>query len=374
MLVASTPDLDQLVTEFAGADAYALDTEFHSEGRYYPRLAVIQLAVPGRVGVIDAMAVDLRYLRRLVDGPSVAVTHAGGQDLEIMERACGARPSRVFDTQIAAGFLGYGSASLARLVTEFLGRRMDKSPQLSDWFQRPLAVEQIAYAEADVAHLLELRAVLETRLADLGRLEWANEECERLGTPRSPDLTTAWWRLKGAGQLKALARGRAQELAAWRERAARVADRPARNILPDEAVVTLAERPPRSAADIPKTRLFDPRKLSTAAVGELIAAAARGADLPPEDIRLPPDGLPPHLQGLAGLIAAWVQQQGRDLSIDPALLATRRDIEAFLQNEPGVPLRQGWRAEVIGATVDRIATGRAAVAYDGAGALVLVDL
>jgi ribonuclease D len=374
MLVASTPDLDQLVTEFAGADAYALDTEFHSEGRYYPRLAVIQLAVPGRVGVIDAMAVDLRYLRRLVDGPSVAVTHAGGQDLEIMERACGARPSRVFDTQIAAGFLGYGSASLARLVTEFLGRRMDKSPQLSDWFQRPLAAEQIAYAEADVAHLLELRAVLETRLADLGRLEWANEECERLGTPRSPDLTTAWWRLKGAGQLKALARGRAQELAAWRERAARVADRPARNILPDEAVVTLAERPPRSAADIPKTRLFDPRKLSTAAVGELIAAAARGADLPPEDIRLPPDGLPPHLQGLAGLIAAWVQQQGRDLSIDPALLATRRDIEAFLQNEPGVPLRQGWRAEVIGATVDRIATGRAAVAYDGAGALVLVDL
>jgi ribonuclease D len=106
----------------------------------------------------------------------------------------------------------------------------------------------------------------------------------------------------------------------------------------------------------------------------LIAAAARGADLPPEDVRLPPDGLPPHLQGLAGLIAAWVQQQGRDLSIDPALLATRRDIEAFLQNEPGVPLRQGWRAEVIGATVDRIATGRAAVAYDGTGALVLVDL
>jgi ribonuclease D len=374
MLIASTPDLDQLVTEFAGTDAYALDTEFHSEGRYYPRLAVIQLAVPGRVAVIDAMAADLRYLQQLVAGSAVAVTHAGGQDLEIMNRACGARPSRVFDTQIAAGFLGYGSASLATLVAVFLGRRMDKSPQLSDWFQRPLSAEQIAYAEADVAHLLELRTVLETRLADLGRLEWANEECERLGTPRSPDLTTAWWRLKGAGQLKALARGRAQELAAWRERAARVADRPARNILPDEAIVALAERPPRSAADIPKSRLFDPRKLSPAAVGELIAAAARGADLPPEDIRLPPDGLPPHLQGLTGLIAAWVQQHARDLSIDPALLATRRDIEALLQNEPDLRLRQGWRAELIGAAADRIATGRTAVAYNGAGALVLVDL
>jgi ribonuclease D len=374
MLIANTADLDQLVTEFAGADAYALDTEFHSEGRYYPRLAVIQLAVPGRVAVIDAMAVDLRSLQRLVTGPGVAVTHAGGQDLEIMNRACGARPSRVFDTQIAAGFVGYGSASLATLVAVFLGRKMDKSPQLSDWFQRPLSAEQIAYAGADVAHLLELRTVLETRLADLGRLEWANEECERLAAPRPPDLTTAWWRLKGAGQLKALARGRAQELAAWRERAARVADRPARNILPDEAIVALAERPPRSAADIPKSRLFDPRKLSSAAVGELIAAAARGADLPSEDIRLPPDGLPPHLQGLTGLIAAWVQQHARDLSIDPALLATRRDIEALLQNEPDLRLRQGWRAELIGAAADRIATGRTAVAYNGAGALVLVDL
>jgi ribonuclease D len=373
MLVANTSDVEQLVSEFSGADAYALDTEFHGEGRYYPRLAVIQLAVPGRVAVIDATAVDLRPLQRLFAGPGVAVTHAGGQDLEIVNRACGAHPSRVFDTQIAAGFLGYGSASLAKLVREFLGRTMDKSSVLSDWFQRPLSAEQIAYAEADVAHLLELRAVLETRLADLGRLAWATDECERFGTLPSPDITTAWWRLKGAGQLKALARARAQELAAWRERAAQVADRPARNILPDEAIVALAERPPRSAADIPKSRLFDPRKLSTGTVGELIAAAARGAALAPQDIRVPPDSLPPHLQGVAGLIAAWVQQQARDLSIDPALLATRRDIEAFLQNEPDFRLRQGWRAEVIGATVGRIATGRAAVAYDGTGALVLVD-
>jgi ribonuclease D len=373
MLVVDNPDLDQLVTEFSGADAYALDTEFHGEGRYYPRLAVIQLAVHGRVAVVDATAVDVRLLQRLLAGPGVAVTHAGAQDLEIMRRVCGARPSRVFDTQIAAGFLGYGSASLGALVAQFLGRRMDKGSQMSDWFRRPLSAEQIAYAAADVAHLLELRVVLETRLAGLGRLEWAREECERQGTKPTPDLTTAWWRLKGAGQLKALARGRAQELAAWREQAARLADCPVRNIVPDEVIVTLAEEPPRSVADIPRSRLFDPWKLSTATVEELIGAAARGGALAPEDLRLPPDGLPPRLQALAGLIAAWVQQQARDLSIDPALLATRRDIEALLQNESDLRLRRGWRAEVIGASVDRIATGRAAVAYDGAGALVLVD-
>jgi ribonuclease D len=374
MLLANTSEVEQLVSEFSDADVYALDTEFHGEGRYYPRLAVIQLAVPGRVAVIDATAVDPRSLQRLFSGPALAVTHAGGQDLEILCRACGVQPSRVFDTQIAGGFLGYSSASLAKLVREFLGRSMDKTSVLSDWFHRPLSAEQIAYAEADVAHLLELRAVLETRLADLGRLAWATEECERLGTPSSPDVTTAWWRLKGAGQLRALARARAQELAAWRERAAQLADRPARSILPDETLVAIAERPPRSAADLPKSRLFDPRKLSRSTVEEVLAAAARGADLPPDDLRLPPNSLSPRLQGVVGLIAAWVQQQARDLSIDPALLATRRGIEAFLQNEPDLRLCQGWRAEVIGGAVERIATGRAAVAYDArAGALVLVD-
>jgi ribonuclease D len=373
MLVADNATLEQLVTECSAADAYAFDTEFHSEGSYYPTLALIQLAIPGRVAVIDPTQVDLRLLQPLFAGPGVAVTHAGGQDFEIIDRACGARPSRILDTQVAAGFLGFRSAALATLVAELLGRRMDKGPQMSDWFARPLSAEQIAYAGADVAHLLDLRAVLEARLADLGRLDWAIEECRRLATPRVADDATAWWRLKGGGRLKGSARGPAQELAAWRERAARAADRPAPRILPDEVVVSLAERPPRSAADLPSSRLFDPRKVPVATVRDLIAAAARGAALAPGEIRSPPDRLPPHLQGLASLIAAWVQQRARDLSIDPALLATGREIEAFLQNEADARLRQGWRAEAVGADAGRIASGRAAVAYDGASALVLVN-
>jgi ribonuclease D len=372
MLVADTPTLEQLVRDACGADAYALDTEFHGEGTYYPALALIQLAIPGRVAVIDATRVDVRCLQPLVDGPGVAVTHAGRQDLEIMQRACDARPARVFDTQIAAGFLGFATPSLATLTAELLGRRLEKGQQMSDWFHRPLTHEQIAYAAADVAHLLELRAVIEARLAGLGRLQWALEECERLIPPRIADDATAWWRLKGSSRLKAAARGRAQELAAWRERAARAADRPPTKIIHDDVVVALAEQPPRSVADFPKSRQFDPRRLSTATVGELIAAAARGADLRPEDIRLQPDRLPAHLHGLAALITTWVQQQARDLSIDPGLI-TRGDIESFLRDEPDCRLREGWRADVVGSAVERIADGRAAVAYDGHGSLILVD-
>jgi ribonuclease D len=373
MLVANAVKLDQVIHEFGEAEAYALDTEFHTERTYYPRLALIQLAVPGQVAVIDVTAVDPRGLAPLLAGGGVAVTHAGGRDLDIIERACGVRPATLFDTQIAAGFLGSSNAGLTTLLTDFLGLRVDKGQQMSDWFRRPLSREQIAYAEADVAHLLELRAVLEARLVEVGRLDWAVDECERLSRPRTPDDDTAWWRLKGSGRLSARARGPAQELAAWRERTARDADRPVQTVLPDEVVVALAERPPRSAADLPRSRMFDPRKLGASTVREVIAAAARGADLAPDAIRRPPDRLPLRLEGLAALIGAWVAQQARNHSIDPALLATRRDIEACLQNEPDCRLSEGWRAQLVGAAVERIAAGQAAVAFDGRGSLVHVD-
>ena len=373
MFVDNAEKLDRLVSEFATAEAYALDTEFHAERTYYPRLALIQLAVPGRVAIIDATAVDPRGLEPLVAGPGLAVTHAGGRDLDIIERACGARPTTMFDTQVAAGFLGSGNAALATLLFDFLGLRVDKGQTMSDWFQRPLRREQIAYAEADVAHLLELRASLVARLAEAGRLEWAVDECDRLSRPRTPDDGTAWWRLKGSGRLSAGARGPAQELAAWRERTARDADRPVQSVLPDEVILALAERPPRSVADIPRSRMFDPRKLPASTVRDVIAAAALGAGLRADAIRRPPDRLPVRLEGLAALIGAWVAQQARDRSIDPAILATRRDVEAFLQDEADCRLRSGWRADLVGDGVERIAAGRAAVAYDGRSGLVLVD-
>jgi len=373
MLIAEQEGFTSLLEALAGAEAYALDTEFHGETSYYPRLAVLQLALPDRVAVVDATTVDVSPLGAVLDGPGLLVAHAGEQDLQVLLRATGTIPTRMLDTQIAAGFLGFGSPSLAKLVGELLGARLEKGARMSDWFKRPLTTEQITYAAADVDHLLELRAVIEARLAEAGRLAWALEECERHRRVRQPDVDTTWWRLKGWRQLRGASRAVAQELAAWRERTAMATDTPARRILTDEGIVALADRPPRSAADMPKSRLFDSRRLSAKVVEEVVAAVARGLAMPPGELRLPPDNdLPYHLQPVATLLAAWVTQQSRDLSIDAGLVATRADIEAFLRRVPDNPLATGWRAELVGSTVERIVAGKAAIAYDGNG-LVLVE-
>lgn len=374
MLVADNASFRSLVDELAGAEAYALDAEFQGESSYYPRLALLQFATPDRVAVVDATVVDVRPLAAVLQGPGLMVAHAGEQDLQVLLRATGALPGRMLDTQIAAGFLGFSSPSLAKLVGELLGVRLEKGARMSDWFKRPLTDEQVAYAGADVLHLLELRAVLEARLDAAGRLAWAYEESERRRRVRAPDVDAAWWRIKGFRQLRGAARGVAQEVAAWRERTAMATDKPARRVLADEVVMLLAEHPPASAAAMPKSRLFDARRLSADTVEELVDAVRRGRGLAKADLRLPPDtDLPAHLQPLAALVAAWVSQQARNLSIDPALAATRNDIEAYLRGAPDSLLARGWRAELIGAAVDRLIAGRAAVAYDGRGSLVLVD-
>jgi ribonuclease D len=375
MLVADNGEFLALVDELAGAEAYALDAEFHGESSYYPRLAVLQIATPTRAAVVDATLVDVRPLRPVLEGPGLMVAHAGEQDLQVLLRSAGAIPARMLDTQIAAGFLGFGSPSLAKLVSELLGIRLEKGARMSDWFKRPLTAEQITYAAADVLHLLDLQAVLEQRLTAAGRLEWAYEECERHRRVRQPDINAVWWRVKGFRQLRGKSKGVAQELAAWRETAAMAADKPARRILADEALMLLAEKPPRSTRDMPTSRLFDVRRLSAEHLEGMMAAVARGLELPASAVRLPPDtDLPSHLQPVATLLTAWVAQQARDLSIDGALIATRTDIEAFLRRVPDNRLETGWRAEMVGATVGRIVAGTAAVAYDGGGRLVLVDI
>jgi len=374
MLIADDDAFGTLLDELAGAEAYALDTEFQGEASYYPRLAVLQLAVPGRVAVVDATMVDVAPLARVLDGPGLMVAHAGEQDLQVLLRATGVLPARMLDTQIAAGFLGFSSPSLLKLVFELLGVRLEKGARMSDWFKRPLTTEQVTYAAADVDHLLELRAVIDERLAAMGRLAWAYEESERRRRVREPDVDTVWWRLKGFRQLRGPARGVAQEVAAWRERTAMAADKPARKVLADEVVLLLAERPPRSANDLPTSRLFDPRRLSRQVVDELVAAAARGRDLPKGALRLPPEtDLPSALQPLAGLLSAWIGQQSRDLSIDATLLATRSDVEGFLRRAPDAQLSHGWRAGLIGPDIARIVAGTAGVAFDGNRGLVLVD-
>jgi ribonuclease D len=299
--------------------------------------------------------------------------HAASQDVEILERACGTPPRALFDTQIAAGFLGYGTPGLASLLRGALGVELPKADRLTDWTARPLEQRVRAYAAADVAHLLELAALLRGQLDERGRLSWAAEECElarlRHGTPNDPDL--AWWRIKDARSLRGRAAAVAQAVAAWREERAAAVDRPLRTVLSDLAIVAIAQRPPADETALNKLRGFDGRQVRGKLAGELLAAVERGAALTAEEVRLPPaDGVDRTQRAAVTLVSAWVGQLARELEIEPSLLATRSDVEELLAGRDG-RLTAGWRAELVGRPAAALARGDAALAFGPKGDLVL---
>jgi ribonuclease D len=360
------------VARLADEPRYAVDTEFHRERTYAPRLALLQLAWFGGCAVVDPLSVDVAPLRAVLEGPGTAVLHAAGQDLEVLLRACGTVPSSLFDTQVAAGFLGFSTPSLATLLDRVLGLPLPKGDRLTDWLRRPLTTGQLDYAVADVAWLLPVTDALVAELDATGRRPWVEEEVELIRTRSRtmPDPDLAWLRLKEARSLRGRSRGVAAAVAAWRERRAASLDIPARQVLPDLAVLGIAGAMPKSIGALRAVRGVDERHLRGGAGDALLAAVAAGRELPEAATGEPRrDDVDRDLRPAVALVAAWVAQLGRDLRIDPSLLATRGDLAAFLNGDPDARLASGWRATLIGEPVRRLVEGRAALAFgrDGAG-------
>jgi ribonuclease D len=321
--------------------------------------------------VVDPLAVDPAPLARVLGGPGTAVLHAAGQDLEVLLRACGTVPSALFDTQVAAGFLGFSTPSLATLLDRVLGLPLPKGDRLTDWLRRPLSDGQLDYAVADVAWLLPLTDALVAELDATGRRAWVEEELELIRTRSRtlPDPDIAWLRLKEARSLRGKSRGVAAAVAAWRERRAASLDIPARQVLPDLAVLGIAGAMPRSTGALRAVRGVDDRHLRGGTGNELLAAVAAGRELPETATAEPRrDDVDRDLRPAVALVAAWVAQLGRDLRIDPSLLATRGDLAAFLNGDPDARLATGWRNTLIGQPIRDLVDGRAALAFGRTGA------
>jgi len=368
--------LTETIRALADQPLYALDTEFHGERTYWPRLALLQLAWPGGLALVDPMAVDPAPLGEVLAGPGCMLAHAADQDLAILERACGTGPAHLFDTQVASGFIGLGSPSLAAAAERLLGIRLAKGDRLTDWTRRPLRVEQRAYAAADVDHLLPLHTELLRRLDQRGRRAWAEDECEqrRRRVRTRPAADTAWWRIKGARQLRGSARGVAQEVASWRERTAESLDVPARYVLSDLALAGVVQRPPHTREELGTIRGLDGR-MRDGTAKELLDAVASGLALEPSNLRLPEsDRVDRSLAPAVTVIGAWLAQRASELDLDPALLATRAELTSMLQHRPS-RLATGWRSELVGAPLQRLLNGSASlVLRDGGRHLELRDV
>jgi ribonuclease D len=368
-LVTRPDDLDALITRLRGEARVAVDTEFVWERTYYPRLGLVQLGTEaGDTYLLDPLALDLAPLGALLADASVEkVLHDAGQDLAILHRATGTTAVNVFDTRLAAGFAGLPSTlSLGRLIAETTGVRLAKTESRSDWVRRPLTPAQVDYAHDDVRHLARAAHVLEDRIEAAGRLPWLREELAALdeearSLERAPD--DAYLRLKGQGRLHPKERAILRRLAAWREAEAQRADVPRGHVVPDDALVTVAQRKPATEEAV--LRIGTVGKRHARAVADAVAA---GLNDPP--IRLPEAPAEDETLGArVDLMLAFVKGRGLSDGVDPALVAARADIVALAADgadaDPSAHrLLRGWRGAFVGDDLIQLLRGTLSLRLD----------
>ncbi len=356
LYIDTAQDLTALCARLRGQAWITLDTEFIREKTYYPQLCLIQIASPELVACIDPLALtDLSpLLEVLYDPNTLKVLHAASQDLEIFTHLRGTPPSPVFDTQIAATILGQGEqVGYGNLVQLLLNVSLDKSQTRTDWSQRPLSAEQIAYAAADVSYLRDIYLQQRAALVQQQRLSWLDSDFTELVNPQRyvPDPQRAWSKLK-AYALKGVQLNVLRHLAAWREQQAMQADRPRRWILADDALLDLARLMPSDESKLNRLRSLEPAQMRrhAATLLQLVQQArSEPAQLWPSLPQRQHVGV--EQEALLDALEAVVRLCSLQHKVGVQTLASRKDLEALLSGDPDCPLRQGWRAALAGDVV-----------------------
>jgi ribonuclease D len=381
----------QFAARARAAGRLALDTEFMGEGRYRTLLCLVQLAVPDdrtagdehrprepdHIEILDPLQESLDgtpLAEVLADRSIEVVAHAGRQDIALVRRRFATEVRGVFDTQVAAGFAGMpAQCSYESLLSEMLGVRLSKSASFTRWDARPLSPEQLGYARGDVVHLLELASELKRRLAALGRLEWARQECEPLERSSDErDLDVVFARLPRIRGLGNTSQAIARELVQWRERTAATQDRPVQSILGDLVLVEIAKRKPSSTRQLEEIRGVG-RDAVRRRGAEVLEAVRRGHDRPHEPLDqgqrpVQPDGADAPLIALS---EAFVRARAREAGLAYELLSARADLQAIVAaqraggEEADVRALRGWRRELVGEQLLELLDGRVSLSVRG---------
>jgi ribonuclease D len=367
--IRTPEELDALVVSLKRTTTLSIDTEADGLHHYPVKLCLVQVADDrGRGHLVDPLA--LPTLQPLgpffADAGVVKVLHAADNDLGYLKRLYGFSVANIFDTAIAARFLGVTSLSLDGLLRDFIGVDPGPSRQKDDWSKRPLSPAQETYALNDVLHLIPLRERLLEALRAKGRERWAEEECAAIAAMPAPEKAAdpdAYMKLKGAKDLDGRGLAVLRELHQAREMLASKADRPPFMILGNEVLVALAVLKPRDSNTILTVKGCTVNVVRRA--GEaILAAVERGQAAPDSDLPVRRPAPRPRVSGAvqrrSEALRAWRVEAAKLVELDAGVIFPQRLIDRLAHDPPrdldALARVEGvgrWRAELFGAELMR---------------------
>ncbi|MDR2439170.1 MAG: HRDC domain-containing protein [Planctomycetaceae bacterium] len=370
--ISTASEFQNLLCQLRDIPVIAYDTEFISENHYYPQLCLIQIAAGEIQALIDPLSVgDLKaFWELLCDDRHEIVVHACRSEMEFCYRAIHRLPNKLFDVQVAAGFLsndypaGYGT-----LLGRFLNISLPKAESRTVWNKRPLTTLQIEYALGDVHYLEQLSKTLQKYLTENKRIDWYTNEMERMKRFLQNSFETPRWRsLPKISALKPRELAILREIWFWRENIAQKRNLPSSRILRDDLVVELARRGTSDEKRIAAVRGMQ-RSDAPRILPEISAAINRALALPQDEYPSPSNRFTfPQYSVMTQFLYAALCSICQQNNISPQLVGGPVDVRELIAAELGTlppeikpRLLDGWRAELVGSLLNDLINGRTAI-------------
>jgi ribonuclease D len=352
VMVESAAQLEKAAQAWQACNVIGIDTEFVRERTWRANLGLVQISDGERVWLVDPLKTgSLSPLAELLEDTHIEkVLHAPSEDLDVLLYTTGSVPQPLFDTQIACALLGQSlQMGYHKTVEWLLGIAIDKGQTRSNWCKRPLSPAQLHYAALDVCLLPIMYRQLHGRLQDLGREDWLREDCARMLdkalTPADPEQS--WKRINGNGRLDGRSLAILQSLARWRDEEAERRNLARGFVVRDNALLTIANKQPDSIAALAELDVCHPRTLENhgpALLGAIDEVLQNGLTTRALEI------LKPEQRKLLAKMRQLVLEKAQELSIEPALLASKKELELLILSPPDEPVPerfQGWRDGII---------------------------
>jgi ribonuclease D len=352
IMVESATQLNQALKDWLNCEVIGIDTEFVRERTWRADLGLVQLSDGETVWLVDPLKTgSLQPLSELLENPAtVKILHAPSEDLDVLLYTTTAVPTPLFDTQIACALLGESlQMGYHKTVEWLLDLTIDKGETRSNWCKRPLRPAQLHYAALDVCLLPMMYRQLLKNLQDLGRDSWLVEDCNRLLTKaKTPaDAAQSWKRIGGNGRLDGTSLAILQSLATWRDVEAERRNLARGFVIKDNAILTIANQQPRSLAELSELDIWHPKAIQRhghtmiATIDQILQQGKTGEAL---------EVLQPEHRKLMSDMRKLVMDKATELSVEPALLASKRELESLIlapSDGPAPERFMGWRKDVI---------------------------
>ncbi len=369
-LVDSQPRLEAFIQQAQEAGVIAVDLEADSMFHYKEKVCLLQMAANGKTVVIDPLKLtDLSALCPIFQDEKIRkIFHGADYDVRSLYRDFGITINNLFDTQLAAMYLGYSETSLEAMVANRFGVELDKKYQKKDWSQRPLPPEMVAYAASDVLFLIPLADALIDELKSKERLDWVREGCNQLSQVRPPEIhKPLFLKFRGAGRLTPRQLAVLEELLQLRDAIAKQKDRPLFKVIGNAALLKIAVEALSDSKQLAASHALSNKQMDMYGQA-ILAAVEKGKTLDPSELpRYPRKRAPrlsPRIPRRVKALKAWRDDVAEKLSIDPALVFNKSTIREIAIHKPTcieelrqIPHLHQWQIDSFGQKIVSILNG-----------------